>query len=159
MCMVAVSKGINFEFDLKPVRQREKTLGEILDDVPADSDLWNPCHYLDKKAVSDKKAGKGFAMQLVDEHSTKIGVVGKSYAKWRSTEALVANHPSDPKLKRQLTVDELSKAKTIDKNLVKGMSRTRQIEMNGNPQLLLEVTVVNWKLKHIVKKQTQKLKI
>lgn len=158
LCLIAVSEGLDFELDLQPVRQREQTLAAILDDIPVDSKCWRSCDYLDKKAVRDKQAGKGFSMQLVDGESMKVGCIGKGYSKWRSTEPLV-KHPTDPSLKRLLTVNELSKIKTIDKSLVQGMSRTKQIEMNGNPQLLLEVTVVNWKLKHIVKKQTQKLKI
>ena len=135
LCMVAVSEGIDFEFDLQPVRQREQTLGEILDDIPADSPLWNPCVYLDEKQVRDKKEGKGFSIQLVDENSLKVGTIGRSYCKWRSTEPLVANHPTDPGLKRLLTVDEVSKVKTIDKMLVEGMSRNKQIEMMGQSVL------------------------
>jgi len=40
-------------------------------------------------------------------------------------------HPTDSRLKRQLTVNELAKVKTIDKELVAGMSRTKQVEMLG----------------------------
>jgi DNA (cytosine-5)-methyltransferase 1 len=134
LCMVAVSEGIDFEFDLKPVRQRENNLGEILDDVPLDADCWNPCEYLHKKEERDLAAGKGFSMQLVDKDSTQVGTVGRSYHKWRSTEPLV-KHPTDPKLKRQLTINELAKVKTIDKKLVAGMSRTRQVEMLGQSVL------------------------
>ena len=134
LCMIGVSDGIDFEFDLKPVRQRENNLGEILDDVPLDADCWKPCDYLHRKEERDLAAGKGFAMQLVDASSTAIGTVGRGYHKWRSTEPLV-KHPTDPRLKRQLTVNELAKAKTIDKKLVDGMSRTRQIEMLGQSVL------------------------
>jgi DNA (cytosine-5)-methyltransferase 1 len=134
MCAVCVSEGIDFKFDLKPVREREKTLGEILDDVPLDADCWNPCEYLHKKEVRDLAAGKGFAMNLVDKDSTQVSVIGRGYHKWRSTESLV-KHPTDSRLKRQLTVNELAKVKTIDKKLVAGMSRTRQVEMMGQSVL------------------------
>ncbi len=153
LCMVAVSEGIDFEFDLQPVRQREQTLGEILDDVPADSPLWNPCAYLDKKQARDKKAGKGFSMQLVDENASKVGTIGREYCKWRSTEPLVANHPTDPSLKRLLTVDELSKVKTIDKMLVEGMSRSKKIEMMGQSVLGVAFRAVGRNLGKCLNKQ------
>ena len=135
MCLIAVSEGLDFELDLQPIRDREKTLATILDDIPVDSKLWRPCDYLDKKAIRDKQADKGFSMQLVDSVSLKVGCIGKGYSKWRSTEPLV-KHPTDPSLKRLLTANELSQIKTIDKSLVQGMSRTKQIEMDGNLLLL-----------------------
>lgn len=152
LCMVAVSEGIDFEFDLKPVRQREKNLGEILDDVRLDADCWNPCEYLHKKEERDLAAGKGFAMQLVDKDSTQVGTVGRSYHKWRSTEPLV-KHPTDPQLKRQLTVNELAKVKTIDKELVAGMSRTRQVEMLGQSVLGVAFQAVGRNIGECLKKQ------
>ena len=130
LCLIAVSEGLDFELDLQPVRQREQSLAAILEDIPVDSKCWRSCDYLDKKAVRDKQAGKGFSMQIVNGESLKVGCVGKGYSKWRSTEPLV-KHPTDPSLKRLLTVNELSQIKTIDKSLVQGMSRTKQIELNG----------------------------
>lgn len=153
LCMVAVSEGIDFAFDLNPVRQREQTLGEILDEVPPDSDLWRTCSYLDDKQERDLAAGKGFAMQLVNGDSTRIGTVGRSYCKWRSTEPLVANHPHDPALRRLLTVDELARAKTIDVKLVEGMSRTRQIEMMGQSVLGVAFQAVGRNIGQCLKRQ------
>ena len=134
MCLIAVSEGLDFELDLQPVKQCEQSLAAILDDIPVDSKCWRTCDYLDKKAVRDKQAGKGFSMQLVDGESLKVGCIGKGYSKWRSTEPLV-KHPTDPTLKRLLTVNELSRIKTINKSLVQGMSRTKQIEMMGQSVL------------------------
>jgi DNA (cytosine-5)-methyltransferase 1 len=134
LCLICVSEGLDFELDLQPVRQREKTLGEILDNVPLDSKNWKACDYLDKKAVRDKQAGKGFSMQLVDGESSKVGCIGRGYARIRSTEPLV-KHPTSPALKRLLTANEVSKVKTIDKTLVKGMSRSKQLEMMGQSVL------------------------
>jgi len=153
LCMVAVSQGIDFEFDLQPVREREQTLGEILENIPANSTLWNACTYLDKKQEKDKAAGKGFSMQLVDEDSTKVGTIGRSYCKWRSTEPLVANHPDRPELRRLLTVAELSKVKTIDPKLVAGMSRTRQVEMMGQSVLGVAFQAVGRNIAQCLKRQ------
>ena len=133
-CMIAVSEGIDFQFDLEPVREREATLGEILEDVPLEAKCWNRCDYLHRKEEKDKAAGKGFSMQIVDENSIKVGTIGRQYHKWRSTEPLV-RHPTDPNLKRLLTVNEIAKVKGIDASLVKGMSRTKQIEMLGQSVL------------------------
>lgn len=152
LCMVAVSDGIDFAFNLKPVRQRESSLGEILDDVPLDADCWKRCDYLSKKAVRDQADGKGFAMQLVDEQSTKVGTIGRGYHKWRSTEPLVM-HPTDASLKRQLTVNELAKVKTIDKELVAGMSRTRQVEMLGQSVLGVAFQAVGRNIGECLKRQ------
>lgn len=150
-CMVAVSAGINFEFDLKPIRQHEQALGEILDDVPLDDKCWNACDYLHRKEARDQAAGKGFTMQLVDKDSTKVGTIGRSYHKWRSTEPLV-QHPTQ-NLKRLLTVNELSKIKTIDKKLVAGMSRSRQIEMMGQSVLGVAFQAVGRNLGQCLKRQ------
>ncbi len=153
LCMVAVSEGINFEFDLKPVRQRELTLAELLDQVPADSDLWKPCNYLEEKQVRDKASGKGFAMQLVNEQSTRVGTIGRDYSKFRSTEPLVANHPVDSSLKRLLTVEEVARVKTIDKSLVGGMSRTRQVEMMGQSVIGVAFQALGRNLAQCLKRQ------
>jgi len=134
LCMLAVSEGIPFQFHLEPVRERETRLGELLEEVPLDSDCWNSCEYLHKKETRDQAEGKGFKMQLVDESSTQVGTIGRSYHKWRSTEPLV-RHPTESGLKRLLTVKELASVKTIDPELVAGMSRTRQIEMLGQSVL------------------------
>jgi DNA (cytosine-5)-methyltransferase 1 len=152
LVVICTSFGLDFELDLKPVRDRELTLGEMLDDIPLDSNSWKACDYLDKKAVLDKKAGKGFAMQLVDEESSKVGCIGKGYSRIRSTEPLL-KHPTDPALKRLLTVNEISKVKTIDKNLVKGMSRTKQIEMMGQSVLGVAFQAVGRNLGECLKKQ------
>ncbi|MBC8386400.1 MAG: DNA cytosine methyltransferase [Gammaproteobacteria bacterium] len=152
MCMVAVSEGIEFKFDLKPVREREQTLGEILDDVPLNADCWNAYDYLHIKEASDLESGKGFAMQLVDTESTKVGTIGRGYNRVRSTEPLV-KHPTDNKLKRLLTVNELSKVKTIDIKLVAGMSRTRQVEMLGQSVLGVAFQAVGRNLGECLKQQ------
>ncbi len=134
LCVVAVSEGIDFDFDLEPVRIAEQTLGEIMDDVPLDSDRWKSCDYLHEKEARDKKAGKGFRMQLVDAQSTKVKTIGAGYAKWRSTEALI-QHPVDAKLKRLLTVREHCKVKGIDESLVNGLSSTKAHQCLGQSVL------------------------
>ena len=134
MAMVAVSRGINFSFDLKPTRQREQFLGEILEDIPDDSNRWKALEYLEAKEARDKAAGKGFRMQLVDQHSSAVLTVGRHYAKFRSTEALVVNE-HDPASKRLLTVREHCRVKGIDPSLVDGLSSTKAHQCLGQSVL------------------------
>ena len=134
MVMVAVSAGINFQFDLRPTRQRESTLGEILEDIPVDSDRWKSLDYLHEKEARDIAVGKGFKMQLVNQASTAVKTVGRHYAKFRSTEALVVSE-HDPSLKRLLTVGEHCKVKGINPALVDGLSSTRAHQCLGQSVL------------------------
>ena len=91
-------------------------------------------------------------MQLVDAESTKVGTIGRGYNRVRSTEPLV-KHPTNNKLKRLLTVNELSKVKTIDIKLVAGMSRTRQVEMLGQSVLGVAFQAVGRNLGECLKQQ------
>ncbi len=134
LCMLAVSNGIEFAFDLKPVRRREQSLGEVLENVPENASCWKSLEHLDAKQERDRAAGKGFTMQIVGPESTKVGTIGKGYARIRSTEPLV-QHPGNPTLKRLLTVTEHCKVKGIDPNLIKGVSSTRAHEMLGQSVL------------------------
>ncbi len=156
MCMVAVSSGIDFRFDLKPVRQAERTLGEILDDVPLDSDRWKSVQYLHDKELRDKKAGKGFSMQIVTDKSTKVKTIGAGYAKWRSTEPLI-QHPVDKKLKRLLTVREHCRVKGIDEKLVAGLSATKAHQCLGQSVLGPAFQAIGRNIAECLNRQYRKL--
>src|SRR5690606_5230773 len=95
LCMVAVTEGLTFNWNLMPTRKREARLGDVLEHVSLDSDAWKSCDYLHEKEQRDREAGKGFRMQLVDEESVRVGTIGRHYAKWRSTEPLI-RHPTQP---------------------------------------------------------------
>ena len=131
MCMVAVTKGMEFNFnELIAPEVGAPTLGDILDPVPLDDPSWSTMDYLFKKAESDAKSGKGFAMQILNEDATKIGTIGKSYAKVRSTEPKI-QHPENPKLLRQLTPREHCRAKGVSECLVAGLPVTIAHEILG----------------------------
>jgi DNA (cytosine-5)-methyltransferase 1 len=66
MCAVAITRGIEFSFDLleMPI-QVERTVGEILDPIGEDDSSWSEMAYLKVKEVRDAADGKGFKRQEV----------------------------------------------------------------------------------------------
>jgi DNA (cytosine-5)-methyltransferase 1 len=109
--LVATTNGLSVSLDgLVPPAVPRPRLGEYLTDVPADR--WSAMPGLKAKQVRDKAAGKGFAMQIVNAETTKIGVIGKDYSKNRSTEPKV-QHPDNPDLLRLLTPEEHAAIKGV----------------------------------------------
>lgn len=89
--MVAVTRGLKFSFDnLVPVRTCEATLGQVMDDVPPESQRWGDMQYLKEKEVSDAAKGNNFKRQEVGPESTMVGTIGREYWKRRSTEPMIA---------------------------------------------------------------------
>lgn len=118
MVMIAVADGLEFSWDaVKPVREREGSLGEILEDIPADDPSWKEYRYLIDKQERDIAAGKGFRMNVLGPDATKVGTLGSGYAKVRSTEPKVA-HPENPALMRQLTPVEHGRVKGLPDRLL-----------------------------------------
>lgn len=132
MCMIAVTRGIAFDFEgIKPVRHKETNIAQILDAVPEDSDRWKTFSYLNDKQERDKAAGKGFRRQLLDGSESSCGTIGRGYAKARSTEPFLV-HPSGDGRQRLFTPAEHARVKTIPQELIAGMSDTRAHEVLGN---------------------------
>lgn len=125
LCVVAVAEGLP-EVDLAKVtadRQKEPTLGDVLDDVPPESERWKTFSYLADKAQRDAAAGKGFARQLLTAAATSCGTIGRHYAKCRSTEPFLL-HPSGDGRSRLLTPAEHARVKGIPEAVVAGLSDT-----------------------------------
>jgi DNA (cytosine-5)-methyltransferase 1 len=131
MCMVAVTRGLAFDFAglVRPDR-REQRIAEILDPVPEDASCWGRMEGLKAKQERDKAEGKGFAMQIVTPFDTKCPTITKGYAKVRSTDPKL-QHPSDPDLLRQFTPAEHARIKGIPERLVSGLSATLAHELLG----------------------------
>lgn len=137
MCMVAVPAGIAFDFDaLVAVREKEPRLADVLEDIPADSPLFQNYQYLADKEVRDIAAGKGFRRQLLTPEATACGCIGAGYQKIRSTEPMVA-HPSDSSKSRLLTPLEHARVKTIPPHLVAGVPKTTANEILGQSVIWL----------------------
>lgn len=125
LVVVAVSDGLPaFDFDwLKPVREKEATLADVLEDIPLDSPRWKSFDYLASKEERDKAAGKGFMRQLLNGTESSCGTIGRHYAKCRSTEPFLV-HPENPGLSRILTPVEHARVKGIPEELIAGESDT-----------------------------------
>lgn len=133
MCLVATTPGAcdKVDFDqLIPVREKEATLNEILEDIPESSDRWKSYSYLAEKEIRDKKAGKGFARQLLTGEEEYSGVAGRGYFKVRSTEPQIIS-PYDSNKSRLFTVNEHAAVKGIPKHIVEGLSETVAHEVLG----------------------------
>lgn len=120
--MVAVTRGIEINLDgLAPAVRPVRTVADILD--KRTDHTWGRFDYLKAKAVTDKAAGKGFQMQIVDPTSTKVPTLRKGYHKGGSTDPLL-QHPTDPDLLRLFSGDEHARIKGVPPALVEGLSNT-----------------------------------
>jgi len=130
-CMVAVTKGMHFDWDmLQMPEKRDMTLSEILDDISPDDPMWSEMRGLKDKEQRDLENGKSFKMQVFNEDSSKIATITKGYAKNRSTDAKI-QHPTDPDLLRMLTVPEAARAMQWPPSVVEGLSKTIAFEALG----------------------------
>lgn len=131
MALVAVTEGITFDLSAVTSEMEEpRRLGDYLDEVPADSDLWSEMSYLRAKEQKDIAAGKGFRMQTYDAEALKIGTLTRGYAKVRSTDPKL-KHPTDPALLRQLTPAEHARIKGVPLPMIEDLGVTRAHEMLG----------------------------
>lgn len=133
LCMIATTPGVcgpvDFE-QLVPVRVKEEKLADVLDFVPADSDRWKSYDYLAAKEERDIASGKGFMRQLLTGEEDGCGVIGRGYAKARSTEPFIVS-PHDPSLSRLISDVEHARVKTIPERLIEGLSATIAHEVLG----------------------------
>lgn len=130
-CLVAVSKGIHFDFSMVERPERiERSLAEVLENVPADDPRWSPMTYLKEKERRDKAAGKGFAMQVFGPEDKGIKTLTKGLQKNRSTDPKI-RHPFNPELLRLPTPVEHARCKGIAEHLVPQGSATFAHEVLG----------------------------
>lgn len=124
MCIVAVTQGIEFSFDLvdRPEPMTPK-LGDVMDTVPSDHKCWSPMQYLKDKQERDEEEGKGFKMTIVNEHSSKVPTLNATLHKRQSTGTFF-QHPTNPDLLRIPTVHEHARCKGIWEDLLEGVTQT-----------------------------------
>lgn len=132
LCVVAISKGIEgFDIDdVTPVRTKEATISEILEDLPMDSPRWKAFEYGAAKDKRDKEAGKGFARQMLKGDETYCPNIGAGYAKCRSSEPYMV-HPENEALARIFTPLEHCRLKGIPAYMVEGVSDTTAHQILG----------------------------
>lgn len=126
LCAVGISKGLEGVFDLEGVTPhvtKPSQLKDVLEEVAHDSVRWKSFDYLADKEKRDKAAGKGFARQLLTGDEEFCGVIGRHYAKCRSTEPFII-HAANPELSRLLTPTEHARVKGIPERMIEGLSDT-----------------------------------
>jgi len=126
--LVGISEGIAPEsLALDPVQPSSRLLSSILQPVPEQE--WKDHTYLKDKAISDAAAGKGFAKrQLLNGSETRIGTIGRFYAKRRSTEPFMTREDGKERL---LTPIEHAAVKSVPAHLIAGNSTTTAHEILG----------------------------
>lgn len=159
LCVVAVTKGMEFNFDqLVAPMTGAPMLGQILDPVPLDDPSWRTMDYLFDKAARDAAEGKNFAMKIATEDATMVGCIGKGYSKCRSTEVKL-RHPENPSLLRLLTAQEHARCKGISPLLIEGLSFTIAHEVLGQsvtpPPFKAIAVLLAWSLKKLGQAQLQ----
>ncbi|MBJ2213970.1 MULTISPECIES: DNA cytosine methyltransferase [Pseudomonas] len=153
LCMVATTPGVCGMVDfneLVPTRVKEEKIADVLEYVPADSDRWKPFDYLADKEVRDIAAGKGFKRQLLTGEEDGCGVIGRGYAKARSTEPFIIS-PWNPSLSRLLTPAEHAAVKTAPVSLVRGVSETTAHEILGQSVVYEAVVAIGELIARTVK--------
>jgi len=131
-CMVAVTEGVDFNFEqLAPAVRVVRRLGEMLDPSITETDpRWRSYAGLIDKAARDKEAGKGFKMQTISEDSTSVPTLRKGYHKAGTTDPLL-RHPTEPGLFRLLTAAEHARVKGVPESKVEGLSETLAHQLLG----------------------------
>lgn len=130
-CMVAVTEGMHFDWEmLQMPARKDMVLSDFMDEIAEDDPMWSEMAGLKAKQERDIAAGKGFRMQVFGPDSTRIATVTKGYAKVRSTDPKI-QHPSNPNLLRQLTVSEHARLKQYPPEIVEGLSAVIAHEVLG----------------------------
>ncbi|MES2879203.1 MAG: DNA cytosine methyltransferase [Pseudomonadota bacterium] len=124
-CMLAVTDGIEFDFDqLQPPGPSLQLIADIVDPtIGPDDPCWRTFNYLKTKEVRDQEKGNSFAMQVVTGEGDSVSVMRKGYAKGGSTDPLL-RHPTNPELMRQFTPEEHARIKGVPASLIEGLSNT-----------------------------------
>lgn len=131
-CMVAVTKGLQFDFDrLAPAVRVVRRLSDILDaDIGPDDPRWRTMQYLKDKRERDEARGNRFKMQVLDGSETSVPVLRKGYAKGGSSDPYL-RHPTNPDLLRKFTAAEHARIKGVPEHLLGDASEYMGHELLG----------------------------
>jgi DNA (cytosine-5)-methyltransferase 1 len=131
-CLVAVTAGIDFDFDqLQSPGAGLQLISDVLDKtVGPDDPKWRDFAYLKSKEIRDAEKGSSFGMQVLSVDGDSVPTLRKGYSKGGSTDPLL-QHPNNPELLRQFTVAEHARIKGVPESLVVGLSNTVAHEVLG----------------------------
>lgn len=115
---VATSKGLNIaELDTFPqFSPLYETVGDLLEDIPSDSNMWKSTKEKLRKEKVNSAKGNNFKLSLFDQSSSNIGVAGKGYQKDRATEPHLAGPANTMRL---FTKNEICLAQSAPIHLIK----------------------------------------
>lgn len=131
-CLVASPPGLGPDLAaMRPVREREASLGAILDPVGPDDPAWREIGHMHERAERNRAAGRNFSVHHSDVADATVRTMGAGYARWRGTEPKIA-HPTRPGVARLLTPEEHARAKTVPIGLVAGLSPRLAHHILGN---------------------------
>lgn len=129
--MVAISKGIPFDFESMPVPGPSgRVLADVMEDPEAVANRWSRMEGLKAKQERDIASGKNFLMQVFTGKEATIKTLTKGITKNRSTDPKF-QHPENPELLRIPTAKEHGAIKGIPTHLFEGMAETPANEMLG----------------------------
>lgn len=130
-CMVAMTKGIPFDFESMPLPEvEERILQSVMEPLENVEHRWSAMEGLKAKQERDLAAGKNFRMQVFTGLEATIKTLTKGISKNRSTDPKF-QHPLNPDLLRVPTAKEHGAVKGIPAPLFAGMSETTAHEMLG----------------------------
>lgn len=131
-CMVAVTSGIEFNFeDLSPHARVVRTVEDVLDaSIEPNDERWRAVSYLKEKQIRNQESGDCFKMQFVSPNSTKVPTIRKGYFKGGSCDVRL-EHPTDENLSRLFTPAEHATIKGVPPELIDGMAQTNAHQLLG----------------------------
>ncbi len=126
---IAVSDGLadGLSFNMGQVKRQSKIVSDFLE-KDVQEHKWSHNQYLNEKAIRDADAGKGFKRQLLWGQESKIGTIGRHYAKKRSTEPFLVREDGKERL---FTKIEHARFKSIPEQLIDGVSNTTAHQILG----------------------------
>lgn len=130
--LLATSRGITAPQleSVQPLYEKQATLAECLDDIPANDPQWRGFDYLKSKEISDKEKGSCFARQMFTDDSDHVNTITREYQKARSSDCF-HRHPTDPELSRLYTPEEHARFKRVPLRLISGLAKTTAHEVLG----------------------------
>ncbi len=128
---VATSSGLpvaNIEQSFPTFKRQFEELHEVLEPIPADSEMWRDAAPKIDRAEAKREEGQFFKFNLVQPSSKSIGVCGRYYQKDRTSEP----HLAGPHGKyRLLTPKEIAKCQHVPPHLIANISDSTAYEGLG----------------------------
>lgn len=128
VCVVATSKGLNVTpisemdvFGKENIKTKPK-VSDYLDNIEPSSPLYREMAHVRKR---DDMKHLGYKNNLYYGHETEMVTIPATYSSPKAGTPMIA-HPTDPKLQRQLTVEEHLRLRGIPKEMSDNIMRVKE---------------------------------